>query len=458
MLTKTLLLLGALGLPLLGWGQKIATRDALTDLTFLDRAVREAHPANYAPEAYRVDLGPVLARVQALTADSLSAVEFRLLLAEALYRVGCVHTGIRKNPLAPKAAPRYFPLQLLTLNGRLYVGADSVHQLAGAEVQTLNGVPAATLVATLHQYWASDGGGPARGEAAFNRLSASVISLYFGYPATYALTTNKQSVRVPAAPQLPPPLAPPPLAGVVLRARDNSLRLQEGAAVLRVRSFARADAAFFDQALRYVREQQVPALVIDLRGNGGGNRAAAVALARHLVDTAFSYAFVQPRQLHPFRYANATGKLYLGLAALRYTVGDAWRGRRSPLGRTYTYRYRPHAQPYRGRLFVLTDGFTASSSTMLTAWLRRHSRATFVGTAAGGGYNGNNGGTFPVLTLPRSRVEITFPAYRLVLDAASAQRTGLVPDVVPPRSINDVLQQRDVDLDAVLALLRTPAR
>ena len=66
---------------------------------------------------------------------------------------------------------------------------------------------------------------------------------------------------------------------------------------------------------------------------------------------------------------------------------------------------------------------------MVTSWLKQHTKATFIGQQSGGGYNGNNGGSFPTLTLPNSKYQITFPAYRLILDKTSDQNEGIVPDL-----------------------------
>jgi hypothetical protein len=69
--------------------------------------------------------------------------------------------------------------------------------------------------------------------------------------------------------------------------------------------------------------------------------------------------------------------------------------------------------------------------------LKQHTKATFLGQQSGGGYNGNNGGSFPTITLPNSKCKITFPAYRLVLDKSSDQKAGIIPDVIIEH-INDL--------------------
>ena len=119
------------------------------------------------------------------------------------------------------------------------------------------------------------------------------------------------------------------------------------------------------------------------------------------------------------------------------------------------FRYQPEKNINKGKIFVITDGFTASASTMLSSWLKQHGNTTFVGEQAGGGYNGNNGGSFPVLTLPVSKVEINLPAYRLILDPASDNKKGIIPNVQPPVTIQDIIQKRDVEMETILNIIKS---
>ncbi len=74
-------------------------------------------------------------------------------------------------------------------------------------------------------------------------------------------------------------------------------------------------------------------------------------------------------------------------------------GKADGVGTIICYRYKPKKDRFDGQIYVLTDGYTASASTMVTSWLKQHSKALFIGQQPGGGYNGNNGG-FAEVTLP----------------------------------------------------------
>lgn len=68
----------------------------------------------------------------------------------------------------------------------------------------------------------------------------------------------------------------------------NILSRDSVAAILRIRFFSASGKRFFASSLKYIKDENIPNLILDLRGNTGGNRKAAISLAKHLVDTIFS--------------------------------------------------------------------------------------------------------------------------------------------------------------------------
>lgn len=220
--------------------------------------------------------------------------------------------------------------------------------------------------------------------------------------------------------------------------------------MLSLQSFSRSDVSFINQAFVAIHKAGLTNLILDLRGNTGGNRSGSVALTKHVVHHSFSYSILQPR-LKPGPYLNLTGRFYLLLSRLKYHVGHLFKRHSTESGTEFSYRYQPVKEPFKGQLYVLTDGFTASAATMVTSWIRQHTTAVFIGSQAAGGYNGNNGGSFPLITLPYSKMQLRFPIYRLILDKKSIQRSGLVPDHEVVYSIQDVLANRDKEIEFVLS-------
>lgn len=407
------------------WAQKIAKSQALEDLGFLNQTLVNGHPVNYNPVHQKVTLLPLLQKLNASQQDSLTPTQFRRLLGEAIFRIGCVHTRIRKAPTGPSKTNKvFFPASLWIRNGTL---VDTLNRT----VRAINGINAQQLVHEIGHFYASDGATTALSTAVFNRHSSLLVSQYLNYPSHYTMRLDTVSLFLKAVtPPLTVPLASNPYAAQVLfRHMDNLFYLTPTAPVLKLTQFGKNDRALLKQSFWYLERTQAKQLILDLRGNLGGNRKSAVALTQHVLKEGFSYAILQPK-LATRQYLNRQGQLSFILAKLKYNVGHFYRGRKTALGRAFVYRYKPSKRPFGGQVYVLTDGYTASASTMVTSWLKQHSSALFVGQQSGGGYNGNNGGSFPAVTLPNTQYEITLPAFRLILDAGSSQAQGIIPDVV----------------------------
>ena len=71
----------------------------------------------------------------------------------------------------------------------------------------------------------------------------------------------------------------------------------------------------------------------------------------------------------------------------------------------------PARQPFLGRLIVLIDGGSFSTTADVAAHLRSWRRATLVGEETGGGYEGNTSGLNALVVLPHSRLRFNVMMY-----------------------------------------------
>lgn len=425
--------------------QRIAKANALEDLTFLNQALVNGHPVNYNPANRAVTLLPLLQKLTASQQDSLTPGQFQHLLQEAIFSIGCVHTRIKKSPVRKSKLDRvYLPAPLLIRNGRL---VDTLNR----KIQSINGITAQQLVAEISHSYASDGTTTALSTSVFNRNSSLLVSQYLNYPSQYTIRLDSTSLLVNAVSRPPatPVASTQYAANVLFHNADNVFYQTPTVPVLKLNQFSKNDRSLLKQSFRYLERTQAKNLILDLRGNLGGHRNSAVALTQHLLKQPFSYSMLQPK-LATRQYLNSRGQLYFFLSRLKYNVGNIFLGRQTALGRAFMYRYKPRKNPFLGQVYVLTDGYTASASTMVTSWLKQHSSALFVGQQSGGGYNGNNGGCFPLVTLPNTTYEIIWPAYRLILDSKSSQTQGIIPDVFVEPSLDE-----DTPLSRTIALIRS---
>lgn len=434
------------------FGQLYPTSDLEKDLKFLNDALIYGHPVNYEPDR-RIDLGVLLDKLNTVSADSVDAIAYRIWIDRALKIIGCTHTQIVSNPLnSPPDSLIFFPMALIHRNDSLYVVSATDPFPIGSAVTSINGVETEDLTRDLFVYRTGDGGTEAYGERYFNLFSSPLITGYFGFPDIYEVSTPSGNFEISAAEKYVLPPEPKLSTDTLIRGLKSVLLQKNSVPILQISGFTNKDRSFYRKAIKRINEDNRINLIIDLRKCGGGTRKAAIALTQHLVDTTFGYSMIQPN-LETKTYLDKSGRRAYLFSRIKYNWGEFYRSKKSDSGRVFNYTYNPSELNYSGKIFIITDGFTASSSTMLTTWLNLYTETVFTGTQAGGGYNGHNAGAYPTVELPGSGIRIKWPAYRFVTDPNSDLRGGLVPEFVLEGTVEDVIKGKDGVLEMVLEMI-----
>jgi C-terminal processing protease CtpA/Prc len=105
---------------------------------------------------------------------------------------------------------------------------------------------------------------------------------------------------------------------------------------------------------------------------------------------------------------------------------------------------------------VLTNGASFSVTAEFAAVTHFLKRATFIGEETGGGYYGNNSGTFVIVTLPNSRLNLGIPmlAYYTAVSGYPYPDRGILPDYPVKPTILDLVNGKDVVMEFALDMVR----
>jgi hypothetical protein len=142
--------------------------------------------------------------------------------------------------------------------------------------------------------------------------------------------------------------------------RRTSVQFHDGTALFTYPAFhlSSAEKKRIDDIFREVRERNSPNLVLDLRGNGGGNSQMGDYIFRYIYDGTFT------------QYSKVLVKSSLG--------GAVW---------TLVGRERAYGKPdafYGGRVWLLVDNATFSSASDFAAMFRDYDVGKIVGYETGG--------------------------------------------------------------------------
>lgn len=401
------------------------------DIQFVKQELEEKHPALYwyiqkSHLDYKFD------SLEKSIKRPLTLSQFRYRLARVLASIGDGHISLqfdqdnltsqdKRNSDGTKVLPLK-QLEYEIVEGRLYV-AKSYDTLIthGREITAIDGKPVAEVLSTLTAAMPSDG---------YNRsfkyhvlkktMLADLYYMYYGYNDTTKLHLDQGGF--PSAVTLVSSLEPEKFTDpkrMTLYWETGIPETQiDAPAVLNIRFFNKDyDQKMVDFFARLKREGR-RSLVLDLRGNMGGEHSSMIKLFSHLIDKPTYFAQVFNRD----GAIDATGDVGLGTAM--------------PV--------LPSDNHFDGTLYIYVDEGTFSAASLLAGSLQAIERGTIVGRETGGGRSGCVGGSYAQSSLPNSELLFRF-GEKLIKIPVQTELAGhgVVPDATTHYTVNDFLKKQD---------------
>ena len=446
----------------------------LEDFTLLRTALEEAHSGLYRYASREAMTGLFDAAAARLTTPMDEFAFFRI-VAPVIAGLKDGHTALNPSDAgrAATAAGGLLPLRVRVLDGRLFVFRDLSADggpLAGREITAINGRQVPAILRAMEGTLPGDGSIPtSRAHALSNGFRFNLLhAVLFGPADAYRVTVAGGGGTAPAT------LQGTPLAKLneTLAARhpqDNAppapaelAFLDNGAiAYLRITTFAgsadrertRPLGAFLTDAFTQMAANKTRALVIDVRNNGGGQDALGKQLLAHLMDRPFQYydgLFVNTRELSFAKHTDAPGPMPESMVT-RGADGRLRMTRHPNLG-----EQQPAAPGFGGKVYILMNGGSFSTTAEFLSLAHHHRRAVFIGEESGGGYEGNTSGPTVTVTLPNTGMRLRVPLlrYELAVKRPGAVDRGVMPDHRVPVTIADLIAGGDKEKEFALTLAR----
>lgn len=394
----------------------VPTDDRLANFDRLWQAVSVTYPYFDIKE---VDWNATRDRYRPRVEAAASDAEYYALVADMLAELNDSHTYLARP--YPQWGWQFGTLQpvgeMAVITGRDATARDAGLQ-RGDVVTAINGQPVAAAIEALP---------PALrvGSTPWNARAFALGNLLIAWDDTRALTltvetaAGESSTVTLAVPDSPPPADGdrPPLI--------TAETLPSGIGLIRIPQFFGAPqaelVAQFDTALNALAD--APALVLDVRGNGGGSSLTAAAMAGRFLTETFEYGRECYRQRLPVR-------MWLGC------------------GTRVVYPRAPHdARP----LVILTDERVASSAEEFVLMLADSGRARTAGRPTAG--SSGNPLRFPLT----GGGEAQFSSGDLRRRSGERlEGAGIQPDVSVTWTLDDLRAGRDPDAAAAETLLTGP--
>ncbi len=404
-----------------------------------------------------------------------------LSLSRFLATIQCGHTYANFYNQAPAiqaelfdAAPR-LPFHFLWLDGSMVVERNfsgDPRLDPGAEILSIDGRPTSEILLALLPYARADGANHDKRQAL---LEVRGFDSYETFDVFYGLHFHPGSrfeLRVrPAEERRARAVG---VAAIDLTARRANMRntevTNEGAgwtltfpqprtAMLTMPNWVMYNTSwewrgFLDSSFGEIAASGATKLIVDIRGNEGGNDCGDEIVAR-LIDAPVSREGFARRVR--YRQTPPTLDAYLD------TWNDSFRnwgedaipapnaGYYDLRGETDDGRIAPRGPRFTGEVLVLIDAQNSSATFQFAQCIRNNRLGRLIGQSTGGNQNGINGGAFFFLRLPASGLEADLPLIGYFPNSPKPN-AGLAPDIVVERSAADLAHGRDATLATALAL------
>ena len=233
-------------------------------------------------------------------------------------------------------------------------------------------------------------------------------------------------------------------------------------AYIKIRSFSKGNYKdFYKQTFTELANKKTQILIIDLRYNGGGRALEINNLYSYLADKEFQFfTRSEVNTRIPVLKAIMTNtttiysKIIVGFASPFVAFYRAFKVEKENGQLYFNYKTKvqqPNPLNFKGKIYVLINGYSYSASAILASHLQGSKRAFFVGEETGGSYNGTVAGFMREHELSNSKVKIRFGVMHLA--APYKQKPdgyGIKPDVEITPTIKDRLSKTDPELDWIL--------
>ena len=361
----------------------------------------------------------------------MSPREFYQILTPVTAKIGCGHTAVwMPGGYWDSGENMLFPLEIRLIEGRAVVAGsytDSSAVQTGSILQEINGSSVQDIINEMRANYSADAMNRHFIDSQIERRFSMIYARRFGFHESFQVKYTPSGQTVCVNRTIGPASVSAVRAVVFSNFHHPPLRMEiagNETAVMTIPTFIYYDRVpyfthFIDSCFALIHEKGIKNLILDLRGNDGGDPFCAAPL--------FSYLQEKPA---PY-FAESYGK-YSELA------------KPLPLPENH----------FKGQLYTIIDGRCFSTNGHFCALLKYHHIGKFVGTETGATYKCNAGKNTEI-RLTHTDIILNFGRSTFAAAVQGMDKTKpIMPDYYVEDTLQDFFDGTDTQMEFIAKLIR----
>jgi hypothetical protein len=448
--------------------KKISVPHLKEDFQLLRRKIESSQPGLYLYTP-KDSLDTVLNEIENSLSYPMTSLEFFRKIAPLNKILRNLHTRLWPSASYENAMETYlsrFPLDIYWQADEMYVlrnNSSDEHIMPGTVIKSINGERAENIFQIILDHRVRDGFNETYPLAQASRNFSFYYAQLIGTPKTFSLQLQQpggsiQNIELPG------------ITGTQINEsrisrhkrkysehsedwdawigdKQRALRLEfkEDIGILTLRTFhvlsieggGQDYKEFIKETFRQLLTSKTQHLIIDMRNNHGGHDVVGMMLMSYLHDSTFNYYHRRTSFVKLKGKSRKKGNIY------EYIGRNDWVG-----------KVIPQKDIYQGKIYVLMNGYSVSAAGEFIGHLKNIDRAVFIGEEAGGNPVTFTGGQSLAIDLPQTRITGTIPLQLVEMNVRLKNNGhGVIPDYKVKPTIEEVLQEKDVEMEFALGLI-----
>ena len=451
--------------------ERFSKEEVMEDFQVFRASLEQAHPSLYTYFT-RAQIASFFDQAERRLSYSATGHTLHKTMLECVSSIRDGHTdiGFPESWNGYMGMEQLLPCHIVIRKGHVFIENDLSKNgriPAGSELLAINGIDIISLQKRLYAHTPCDGNVQGFKSALNSRFFSKRLAYIFP-----ALTSYDLSVRTPSGEEMSTTVSgiseQKLYGGTTDHVFNYDLNVEQSRATLTVGSFELGGIGSKDfygsleELFKQIRKKKVERLVIDLRGNPGGDNDLAIALFSYISQGPFTYlgegrTSYDPNALFAQHADVVPARTFLQNGGLKRDSKVASRQQESVYNGTHIMVHPENEEvdisknKFAGEVIVLTDPLTRSAASIFAAVCKAHDRATIVGQGTGTACDSFCGGGSIHVTLPNSKLVLTIPYMQNSLVEGECAGFGreVRPDQEIIPTVDDLVTGRDPVLESL---------